>query len=493
MPNANEHFSDLLDKLTVKYDVIKEQAISLVREAIPGATEVEFTNLSYDDHAALSMTHDVCAYCNVVFMLCNRTFTVRFGAWPEPLLTMTDVKERTTRVRLMSDILFAIGNDILHLDKKLTPNLDGRFVIDKYESKPGDDLIICGTYNDKDGNAVATLRLSVYEDLEHAGIEVLDNETLITTIEYAGVFHDDYSSAIDESIESYRMANTESNEAPEGHGLDWDKIWERLEDDKETGYLPAYKQLAIFLYPSIAREMPVIENPDDGVLFKYRGIEFTAKFGYDDDQQAWYIHVEATDGVRDGGNHNIYYNNGFADCLDTIVDTRDPVEVAKPADETPEQAIFKMMRMMDSGDLERSFANLSTNLNTVEILVKEFFARYYPFATITEEKLESDSEGWWIEVYFKTGDSMTYHLDFILDKNGAQHIKLWAEDSNGFNIESKEITDANEFSKTLQLLDNEVLARDTTKPKELTDHERIIRLEEAVKVIQAEIVELKKR
>lgn len=50
MPNLQDNYNELLGMLTIRNEDIKKKVLALVKEALPGATEIEFRNIYHDEH-----------------------------------------------------------------------------------------------------------------------------------------------------------------------------------------------------------------------------------------------------------------------------------------------------------------------------------------------------------------------------------------------------------------------------------------------------------
>lgn len=248
MQKLTERVDELLGMLTIKADDIKEKVISLVKDAIPGASNMEFRGIFHDKHPSLSMASNLCASYKVVFTFLGKTFTIAFGGWPEPIIDMRDSTASgniaTCNLSRMEDLPTIIACRLLHLDAKATENLDGRFMGDECEFGIGENgngmLIMHGTYNSKEGSPMATLEFRVHgDDTEHADVRVYDGDTLIAEFNGIGVFHDHYDKDIDDAIEDYlkqgkeEPAETEP-ETPPVECKTWNEFWDDALKTLET-------------------------------------------------------------------------------------------------------------------------------------------------------------------------------------------------------------------------------------------------------------------
>ena len=126
----------------------------------------------------------------------------------------------------------------------------------------------------------------------------------------------------------------------------------------------------------------------------------------------------------------------------------------------------------------------------------------------TDYSYEPDKRPKWIAVYFYCASELNCHLDFIVHGDGERNMTLWAEDSEGMNIDSEIFTDPAKVEDALKTLEAKVKVPAKKEPstdrpekkEQLTDHERIERLERivepmerAIKTIQGEIEKLKNR
>lgn len=514
MPNLQDNYNELLGMLTIHNEDIKKKVLALVKEALPGATEIEFCNIYHDDHPQLSLEHDVCAACRAVVMFLGQTFSIRFGGWPNPMLGMNNTPE--VAVKLMTDLPDVIGKDILHLDSKAAKHLGGRFVSDKYESRleNGESLLIMhGTLTGVDTPLpLASLVLTVHEgDLDHADIEVVYKGKTVTKMKGTGVFHDDWIREIDDAMEHYfSQENEEPVEAEEAVPVEcstWTEFWDYVSDEKSE------TQAVLRNFGSLISEHTDGEPCDDlmnrKVYFKYKGIDFSANIETDDLFDSWFFHIEATDGVRDAGFHNFNRGDDFVKFMDLIVETRQPEPVKEPEEDICKGIFDNIDGLDDDSDLECTYAGCETRR-----LIDKFFKTYFLSATVksisveTDYSYEPDKRPKWIEVYFYCASELNCHLDFIVHGDGERNMTLWAEDSEGLNIDSEIFTDPAKVEDALKTLEAKVKVPAKKEPstdspakkEQLTDHERIERLERivepmerAIKTIQEEIAELKNR
>ena len=245
------------------------------------------------------------------------------------------------------------------------------------------------------------------------------------------------------------------------------------------------------------------------VYFKYKGIDFSATIETDDLFDSWFFHIEATDGVRDAGFHNFNRGDDFVKFMDLIVETRQPEPVKEPEEDICKGIFDNIGGLDDDSDLECTYAGCETRR-----LIDKFFKTYFLSATVksmsveTDYSYEPDKRPKWIEVYFYCASELNCHLDFIVHGDGERNMTLWAEDSEGMNIDSEIFTDPAKVEDALKTLDAKVKAPAKKEPitdspakkEQLTDHERIERLERivepmerAIKTIQDEITKLKNR
>lgn len=338
MQKLTERVDELLGMLTIKADDIKEKVISIVKDAIPGAVNMEFRGIF-----PLSTANDLRACCKVVFMFLGKTFTIAFVGWSEPNICMRDStasgNTATCNVSRMEDLPTIIACRLLHLDDKATENLDGRFMSDECEFGIGENgngmLIMHGTYNSKEGNPMATLEFRVHgDDTEHADVRVYDGDTLIAEFNGIGVFHDHYDKEIDDAIEDYlkqgkeEPAETEP-ETPPVECKTWNEFWDYVYDENSE------PQVILRNFANLISEYTDGEVCDDQmnrkVYFKYKGIDFAAHFESDDSFNIWYFQIEATDGVLDAGFHHFNRDDDFVKFMKNIVETRYHEPVKEPA------------------------------------------------------------------------------------------------------------------------------------------------------------------